>query len=360
MGEGEPTVTTRLRACLLALALAGCGDDSVQPPTGPIFVPTTPRLLSAGSPTKDEDPSVLRASDGTLYVAWFSDRGGNNDIYLTRTTDGEEWLSPVRITTHAGGDFYPNLIQDEQGTFHLTWFRWTALYIGSIVYNSSADGVTWSESAEQPVTSDADVDDWVPSITRLADGTLLVYFVSDARDGANPTNEIYVARRGPGATVWDAPVALAANSATLHDHLPFAARIDGEVTLVWTRSVDPVPWQTTDADLYVATSADGVSWSAATAITNDASDVVHVFPAWYASLDGDWSLVWVSTRLGAPAVFELPQTALGNYPTGAVLVDLPPGYSHRIAPTSTPGIYLGVWVQGPEGSQDIWYRFFQK
>ena len=42
----------------------------------------------------------------------------------------------------------------------------------------------------------------------------------------------------------------------------------------------------------------------------------------------------------------------------ALVDELPPGYSHRIAATTTPGIYLGVWVQGPEGAQDIYYRFF--
>jgi hypothetical protein len=39
---------------------------------------------------------------------------------------------------------------------------------------------------------------------------------------------------------------------------------------------------------------------------------------------------------------------------------LPEGYSHRVAATSTPGVYLGVWVQGPEGAQDIYYRFFRR
>jgi len=40
--------------------------------------------------------------------------------------------------------------------------------------------------------------------------------------------------------------------------------------------------------------------------------------------------------------------------------ELPDGYSHSIVPTATPGVCLGVWVQGPEGSQDIYYRFFER
>src|SRR5262245_30474903 len=73
------------------------------------FKPSAPQLLSKDSPTKDEDPSVLRARDGTLFVAWFSDRGGNPDIYISNTRNGIDWAEPVRITTSIDGDFYPNL-----------------------------------------------------------------------------------------------------------------------------------------------------------------------------------------------------------------------------------------------------------
>jgi hypothetical protein len=92
--------------------------------------PIGPRLLSVHSPTKDEDPSVICARDGTIFVAWFSDRGGNADIYITATHNGIDWSSPVRVTSSPSGDFYPNLIQDYQGTFHLVWFGWTAPFRG--------------------------------------------------------------------------------------------------------------------------------------------------------------------------------------------------------------------------------------
>jgi len=102
---------------LLSLSLsllAGCGNDPSDP-EGLIFEPTEALLLSTGSPTKDEDPSVIRARDGTLFVAWFSDRGGNADIYVTSTPNGTDWSPPVRVTTDSGGDFNPSLYQDDQG-----------------------------------------------------------------------------------------------------------------------------------------------------------------------------------------------------------------------------------------------------
>ncbi|HEX6738808.1 MAG TPA: sialidase family protein, partial [Vicinamibacteria bacterium] len=185
--------------------LAGCAEGGPQSPSDPglRFEPTDPILLSTGSPTKDEDPSVLRARDGSLYVAWFSDRGSNPDIYITRTVNGREWMPPVRVTTDAGGDFNPSLIQDDQGVFHLAWFRWTAPFRGHILFNSSPDGLTWDPRKEIPVTTTDGVDDWVPTLTQAADGTLLVYFVSGLRAVQSTTSDLYLARRPPGASTWE-------------------------------------------------------------------------------------------------------------------------------------------------------------
>ena len=354
-----------MRFVLVVMAFvlaAGCSDNSLGPSVGP-FEPTEPILLSVGSPTKDEDPSVLRAQDGRLFIAWFSDRGGNSDLYLTSTANGTEWTPTTRLTTDPGGDFYPSLYQDSQGTFHLVWFRWTALYVGHIWHNTSADGLTWDEGTAEQVTTDPDVDDWVPTISQAPNGTLLVCFVSEKRDATNPTNEIYLCTKGLGQPTWSAPVALPGlNSATEHDHLPFVMRTGNEVSLVWARSpaAYPNPWDGAKSDLFLATSTDGTTWSAPIPITNDPGNVVHVFPALFADLDGDWTLVWLSTRLGAVQVFEIPLEAAASYPQGVVANPLlPAGYSHRIAATTRPGVFLGAWVQGPDGAQDVYYRFFE-
>jgi hypothetical protein len=360
---------TRIRPAVSLVALscgllAGCGQEAATPTPVPSFEPAAPVLLSTGSPTKDEDPSVLRARDGTLHVAWFSDRGGNPDIYITRTSNGLEWAAPTRVTTDPGGDFNPSLIQDEQGVFHLAWFRWTAPFLGHIWYNTSADGVSWDPRTEVRVTDAPNVDDWVPTLTRAADGTLLVYFVSSRRDPRASTSDLYVAARRPGAARWDEAVPLTAlNSATEHDHLPFAARTGGDITLVWVRhdTSQALPWLNPKSDTFYATSSNGLSWSAPVQITREAGKVVNLFPALYSGLDGQSSLVWLSTRLGPPKVFEVPLASAGRYPEGVVENTLlPAGYSHKITATASPRVYLGVWVQGPDGAQEIYYRFFRK
>ena len=297
-------------------------------------------------------------------MAWFSDRGGNSDIYLTTTPNGKDWRTPVRVTTSPEGDFYPNLLQDDQGFFHLTWFRWDAPFHGNIWYNSSSDGVTWDQRNAVQVTTAADVDDWVPTITQAADGTLLIYFVSQLRDGTNPTSDIYVSAKRPTEDNWDSAVpAVGINSDTAHDHLPFAARTGDAITLVWMRhdTIEALPWLNPKSDLFYATSSDGRAWSAPVKITNEVGNVVNIFPGLYPSHDEEWNLVWLSTKTGSPRVFEIPLVNADRYPLGLMENTLlPAGYSHRISPTSTPDIYVGVWTQGPDGVQDIYYRFFEK
>jgi len=354
-------------AYLLLAATSGCGGckDPAAPSTQLDFEPTDARLLSTGSPTKDEDPSVIRARDGSLFVAWFSDRGGNPDIYITRTRDGREWSAPVRVTTSAGGDFAPSLLQDEQGMFHLVWFRWTAPFKGNIWYNSSSDGLTWDPAREVQVTGALDVDDWVPSLARAADGTLLVYFVSERRwPSSNPTSDLYVSVKRPQSATWDPVVGVSGvNSPTQGDHLPFVARTGDRFTLIWVRydMSQQLPWDAPKSDLVYATSPDGLTWTAPRQITSESGLVVNLFPELYQDLQGNWSILWLSTRQGSPTVLELPLANSDRYPQGIVSdTMLSPGYSHRIVATSRPGINLGVWVQGPEGSQDIYYRFFRK
>jgi hypothetical protein len=124
----------------------------------------------------------------------------------------------------------------------------------------------------------------------------------------------------------------------------------------------PLPWLNARSALYYATSTDGINnWSAAARITNESGNIVNIFPFLYSTLAGDWSLSWLSTRLGEARLFELPLANVQQYPTGLrENTVLPPGYSHRIVATPTSDVYLAVWVQGPEGSQDIYYRVFQR
>ena len=334
-----------------------CKKQPTQPDDPFDGVTATPAtLLSIGGPTKDEDPSVLLAADGTLYVAWFSDRSGNPDIYLTSSKDRVTWSAPLRITTGPHGDFYPNLLQDSHGVLHLVWFQWVAPFLGQIRHASSSNGTTWTP--EEPVTTEFLSDDWVPTVAEAPDGSLLVYFIAAKRPG-NSTNQIFLAVKRPNRVAWDPPVSLSINSPTEHDHLPFVARTGpAELTLAWVRysAADSDFISNPRSDLYTAQSADGAIWSAPVRLTTDGLGQ-NLFPQIYRRHDGTWWILWLSTKGGTQAQYELPLADAARYPAGLVKNRLlPAGYSHRLAATPAPGEYLAAWVQGATGVEDIYYR----
>lgn len=95
---------------------------------------------------------------GTLWVTWASNRTGQMDLFITRSTDGVAWSSPARITTDTSQDVLPFLFQKRDGSFILTWQRYSGPifpYITpgcEILYATSPDGLAWS--TPMPVTND--------------------------------------------------------------------------------------------------------------------------------------------------------------------------------------------------------------
>jgi hypothetical protein len=299
-----------------------------------------------------------------LYVAWFSDRTGTGDIYVMRTDQGTQWSEPARVTTDQGGDFAPSLIQDGAGVFHLAWFRWTAPFLGHIWYNRSADGLTWDPEDEVRVTDEVGVDDWVPTLVEAPDGGLVVYFASALRNESDGVTDLYMSRLPPGGAPWsDARRVVGLNSAAEHDHLPNVTRMGDRIGITWVRhdTSEALPWLNRRSHIYYATSPDGEIWGSPVALTSDPGPIVNLFPGLYQEGGSRWRINWLSTRTGDPVLYDARVTSTGETAGGPARVDgVGPGYSHRIVWTGSGRVHLGVWVTGPEGSQDLEYRFFRR
>ncbi|HET6350216.1 MAG TPA: hypothetical protein VFH88_14150 [Candidatus Krumholzibacteria bacterium] len=353
----------RLLALIPLLLISACGgDNSTAPapaPTPGRFAATQPAPLSTGSPTKDEDPTAILAADGSIVVAWFSNRGGNSDIYIARCARGTEWSDPVRVTDNTDTDFYPNLYQDANGTFHLTWYRWDASNQGHIWYNRTTDPLVWDTNSEVQVTTTGSVDDWVPCIAETPD-SLRIFFVSQERTGSN-TSDIYIATSPMDTVMWDDGRRFVHSLANVHDHLPCAAWTGSRLDVVWVRYDVAQPFPPLASELCYAYSPDGVLWSGEYLVTLDYPAVSHVFPSLYQRSDGSWRILWMTTRTGMPQVVEMPLQLIGyGYPAALIVNDsVSPGYSHRVTRTPVKDLYFGAWVQGPDGEQDIYYRFYQ-
>ena len=347
--------------------------------------------LSPGNLTgQDEDPAILRALDGSLYVAWYSNRNGtqpngveDKEIFLVRSTDGVAWTDPpIQMTRHDDWAFYPTLAQDESGVFHLAWWRVQLLPPGcdpgvdctgtdnSIIYKSSPDGVTWDLDAETVITSGPG--DWLPSIVHdgVAD-RLIVYFAAVARDASGNTDlgetttRIYAVIRDAGG--WSSPVRISGvNPDTSHNTFPHVLqRGDGAYQMTWTRydaaassNVLQVI-QEDSTDTMFSASSDGLTWTASVVMSdNGAGPAIDVFPYLHADHDGaSWYVTWLSA-LGPAATVEL--AVGGVYPVDLVGRPEINGYTGRMVATSTPGVFWAVWVEGANPTQKIQSRFFLK
>jgi hypothetical protein len=361
---------------LLAVGCGGDDDgnsDGALPPDAdvvggqdaagdPVFEPGDAITLTGDNPAEDEDPSVLRAADGTMVVAWFGRVDGNADLFVATTHDGATWSEPVRVTTSPEEDFAPQLAQTSDGWFHLTWFRRAPepTFYAHVRHTRTMDLSRWEVGDETQVADADPIEDWVPTIAERPDGDLQIVFVSRIR-GESAPHDLYTVTSSDGGETWSevAPVA-GLNDDAEQDHLPFLARTGAELTLAWNRcDADPAtPWTNPTSDLMVATSADGDTWSEPRAITDDdEGGVLDVFPSLYADHAGAWSLLWVTSALEPTGtVVRLPIG--GAYPADRGELPAMTGYSPRVAATPTDGVFLGAWVEGATGAQDIRVRFF--
>ncbi len=353
-----------IRASIL-LALAACGDDTTVPPdaismapdAAGAYVPGAALSISHGDPGNDEDPALLRASDGSIYVAWYSQHAGD-DILISKTTDGAGWSVPTRVTSDPTTNFGPTLYQDAAGTFHAAWFRWTTAPPGKIIYSHSADGLTWSAADEVEVTRAAATDDWVPSINETPAGELVIAF---ARNTCPPPNTCYaidIARSTTRGAAWEAPIAVVSAGSGLEHHLPALARIGNELVLAWDPFNDTAnaPWEsaTTGSYVRVMRSTTGTTWTAASDVTTPQPTSITLYPTFYADHAGAWHVGYLAGDQAATAVVEVPLAAPATTPAVLPL----PGYSPRIVATPTAGVYLGAYVAGAVNEREVYVKVF--
>jgi hypothetical protein len=388
MTPGASSPAAGLAGLLLATACSACSSPAPSSRDGGVdplrsLQPTAPRNLSPGNLTgQDEDPSIVAARDGSLYAAWYSNRLGlqpsgreRKEIFVARSTDGVTWTDPpAQATESEEWSFYPSLAQDAGGAFHLTFMRWHLKPAGCVpstpgcpggptcctglekrvLYTSSPDGLTWDRANAQEIA--AGPADELASLVAASDGRLLVYYVSGYRHGDTDKQIFVRVREGAG---WGSPALAAEVSSTSHhDTFPHVVeRSPNDFLVTWTR-YDLSAGDTLfhpSMQTMLSTSTGGLVWTPPVVLSGEADPpTVDVFPYAYPDHSrGTWFVAWVTPG----GVVDLPVG--GTYPGDLEPLDLP-GYTPRIAPTVTPGIYFAAWAEGEEPRQKVRYRFFAK
>jgi hypothetical protein len=183
----------------------------------------------------------MQAQDGKIWVVWYSNRLGNNDLFYSYY-DGTWSSSGTQLTTDVSSDIDPAIIQAQDGKI---WVFWSSYRTDDyeLWYKTSQDnGVTWS--TETQLTFSSTSWDESPSAVQAQNGKIWVAWQAD-RGGSD--YDIYY-KTLDGA--WSSDVALV--SGTTEDLLPSICQsTNTTIWVAWSSNVND------DFDIYYkATLAD--------------------------------------------------------------------------------------------------------
>ncbi len=232
---------------------------------------------------------AIAISGSNVYVGWYDNRDGNDEIYFKRSTDvGVSWTTDTRLTNNTAYSYYPSVAV--YGSY--VYVVWQDLRDGNweIYFKLSSDGgITWG--AETSLTNNF-ADSLFPSIA--VSGSFVYVVWHDERDG---NMEIYFKRSTDGGLDWETETRI--SNYPVQSGVPSIAVSGSFVHVVWLDERD-FNWE-----VYYKYSTDcGINWSTDTRLTNnpDASynpsitvsnGFVHV--AWQDYRDGNLEIYYKSS-----------------------------------------------------------------
>lgn len=280
--------------------------------------PARPLELGTPGDGEDDDPALLRGSDGAYYLAYLSTRDGDKRVWLTRSLDGDTWETPLRVSRPDGidaEDAYPSLIETDPGTFLIVYTRRfrTAPYPSQLISRElvrGRDGASWNDTAPELAATPADLDGHNGRVVLAPGGEIRVYFTSAflstriSRNKGAYNADVYVTQRTPGGRWSDPELVRGLSSATASEVFPdVAATGDGALTAVFVRQASDDEHLGADrtGEIFVAASNDGgATWSTPLQVTHpsagdDRNGRVHALPRLVRSTEvPTWFIAWTS------------------------------------------------------------------
>jgi len=307
------------------------------------FTVAGPLIQLTTDASTDDWSAITGTNDGTLWLAWTSDRSGNDDIwYKTSADDGTTWSAEMQLTSHASSDYLPAITQASDG---MLWVVWASSRSGNydLWYKTSPDGgATWS--IETQLTTHTSTD-YLPAVIQTSDSKLWVVWTSD-RSG---NDDIWYKTSSNGGASWSADTQLTTNSDS--DASPAIAQsADGAIWIVW--AVDRSPY---DTPFYYVKSADnGLTWMPEAALPITQYNVSYPrlilgtdSRLWLAWSNFYWpnGHVWYATSGDNGSSWSAPEQF-----TRFVGKNIYPGLA------ALPGGKAGVaWTSDRSGNDDIWF-----
>jgi len=201
--------------------------------------------LEPTSTSNDRSPSIIQDMNGTLWIAWGSDRGGNQEILYKNSSDGgSSWSEAQFLTTHPEPDRSPSITQTMDGRIWVTWSSYRTGY--SEIFYKTYNGTSWSNATQLTNSTYIDTS---PSILQTFDETIWVFW-SSCEDQTTAKADIFYKYSSDNGANWSNRIQFTTHPS--EDTWPSTTQTrDLKIWVVWTSN------RTGNYDLFYKTSLAG-------------------------------------------------------------------------------------------------------
>ena len=268
----------------------------------------------------DETPYVASLSNGSMIVAWSSNRTGNNvyqlfyRLYSGATTRISPTTSVLRLTNGTLNDTQPSVTQDRNGRIWVTWARQNqtttasgvAIFYSSIYYKYF-NGSAWSPDFPLPQASNIIIAgkhqiETTPSIIQMKDGRIWIAWASNETYGTpnlyykTTDGTLYTLPAwGIAAGSWASRAPLCCNEANAdNDHPAILQARNGTIMVFWEKCAGANCLN----NIYLQTSLDnGITWTPQAAVPAASTSADERFPVAAQMSDKKIWLFWQTQAL---------------------------------------------------------------
>lgn len=197
---------------------------------------------------EDMGPSIIQLENGTIFLVWESDKTGNPEIFYKTTLDGASWSDEKQITTNSAFDHGPSVIQTMDGRI---WVAWSSNRFGdNEIFYKTYDGISWSNETRLTNSTNSDAS---PSLLQTLDGTIWIFW-SSIEDSSTATHDIYYKISSDNGSTWSESIQFTTDKyediwpSTMQSH-------DTKIWVVWVTNRDDQ--EDGNWDIYYRTSLPG-------------------------------------------------------------------------------------------------------
>src|SRR2546425_7736705 len=262
-------------------------------------------LTSSG---QNAGPSLVQLTNGTIGVFWVMKPAHSYDIFYTQYR-ASGWTSPVQITNTSLNDTSPSATVGRDGTVWLVWTRINSTNhsvpaIKQLYYKSWKNG-SWSPEIQ--LTTDSN-QNYGSGVMMGKDGILRVTW---SKGTAGSSYQLY--SKTYNGTVWSAETQIV-SSASTDEHPSMIQDRNGTLWLFWGRLI--VVSQTVQYYVVLTKTSYnmGATWSSETQMTNTSQSVDSYMPSAVQSSYGTKPLwLFYSSNLNEPTydIYALMSSGIG-------------------------------------------------